>query len=668
MGNEPEVMLNVALLGCGRMGMQHVKVLAGSNRARLVAIADPRAHAADASINIGQNVEIVGRAEDLFAKLKPDAVHIVTPPETHYALGKLALENDAHVYMEKPFALRASEADELMRMAERRGLKLCAGHQLLAGAATKSAELHVGNIGEIVHVESYFAFRKVRKSLSPADQAIDILPHPVYTLLHFMKSEGNSGFQVSALNVEPDGEIRAMIKHGGRTGILLVTLKGRPVDSYLKIVGTNGVIYVDYVRSVVTSLSGKGVDALAAVLNPYRLSWQIMWRTMRALAGMILKTNRSYEGLSELIDDFYRSILEGHSPVVTPASIVETVAVCEKIAVALKEKEAVEEERAAARLKAEADFLPAAGVGGRVLITGGTGFLGRAVCRELREAGWQVVALSRTNPRHSERQPGVDYTACDLADGIPVKAMQGVSAVVHCAAETSGGMQDHERNSVEASRKLILAAAEAGINRFIHISSLAVLKHGCNSSGPLDESSPVDSENPGRGAYVWGKARAELAVIDMARQNGIEAKIIRPGPLVDFNHFEAPGRLGREVGSYFVVMGSRKSRISLCDVHTAARVIRHYLSDYDSAPRLLNLIEPTAFTRRELVAKLHDSRKDLKAVYVPCAVVRAISSVLWILQRAVNPSRRPLSIAQAFSSESYDTGLAGRVIAKATTN
>jgi nucleoside-diphosphate-sugar epimerase len=229
-------------------------------------------------------------------------------------------------------------------------------------------------------------------------------------------------------------------------------------------------------------------------------------------------------------------------------------------------------------------------------------------------------------------------------------------------------MEDQERNSVDATRKLMQATAAAGVKRFIHISSLAVLKSCRNSVGPLDESSPVDSDNPGRGAYVWGKAKAEAAVVEMARHNGIEAKIIRPGPLVDFSHFEAPGRLGREVGSYFIVMGGRESCISLCDVQTAARVVRYYLAEYDSAPRVLNLIEPKALTRRELVSKLLEARKDLKAVYVPGAVVRSISAVLCVLQKAVNPSRKPLSIAQAFSSESYDTGLAVRVIAKTTTN
>jgi UDP-glucose 4-epimerase len=302
------------------------------------------------------------------------------------------------------------------------------------------------------------------------------------------------------------------------------------------------------------------------------------------------------------------------------------------------------------------------------LVTGGSGFLGRAICRELRDAGWPVKAVSRTLSRFTDSEPGVEYAAFDLADGIPPDALEGIAAIIHCAAETSGGKEDHERNSVEATRKALEAAAAAGIKRFIHISSLAVLTPGKNSGKPLDEASPVDRDNIGRGAYVWGKAKAEETVVHLSRKLGIDAKIIRPGPLVDFKRFEAPGRLGREVGSYFVVMGSRKSNLSVCDVQTVAKVVHFYLSSFDTAPRLLNLVESQALTRQALISRLFEKRKDLKALFIPSAVVSVMSAVLYTLQKVIYPSRKPLSISAAFSSESYKTDLAREITSKASKN
>lgn len=662
--------LKIAVIGLGKMGINHVKMIKLRRYAEIVALADLSIDRARVSTFFDEIPPLFTSIEALYSSVKPDVVHIVTPPSTHYDLGKIALENDAHVFIEKPFVLKTRQAEELVQIAKSRGLQLFAGHQLLAHGATQKAECYVGNIGDIIHMESYFAFRKVRKTLSAVDQAVDILPHPVYTLLHFLKSKSDSKdrFNVKALEVEADGEIRAIIKHGRHIGVLLVTLKGRPVESYLKIVGTNGTVHIDYVRGVVTNMSGTGADALAAIINPYRQSWQAAWKTTKSLAGMALKKNRSYEGLPELIDDFYECIMEGKPSLIAPESIIATVAVCEAITLALKEKEARAELRAKARLAKAGGSLPSAELKGRVLVTGGTGFLGKTICRELRAEGWLVTAVSRTNPRYSEREAGVEYIALDLADGIPPEKLERVSAVIHCAAETSGGMEDHERNSVEATRKVMEAMKAAEVKRVIHISSLAVLKPGRYSGSCLDESSPVDIDNLSRGPYVWGKAKAEEIMADMSRRSGIEAKIIRPGPLVDFNSFEAPGRLGREVASYFVVMGSRKSRLSLCDVRTVAKVVRYYLSNYDEAPPVLNLVEPQPMTRQELLARLLETRKDLKALFIPDAVVRAISAALYVLQKIINPSRKPLSIAKAFSSESYNTVLAGEIISHTSSN
>ena len=662
--------LKVALFGCGKMGMHHLKVIELSPNAKVVGIADPQINEQEVRRKLGPGVIVAPTAEGLLGKVRPDVVHIVTPPDTHYDSGKLAIDNGIHVYMEKPFALQEKHAKLLIETALDKGLTICSGHQLIASSATKIAEAYVKNIGEIIHVESYFAFHKVRKSLSPVDQAIDILPHPTYTLLHFLKTDKNSEdrFNISALDTGADGEVRAIIENGERRGFLLVSLRGRPVESYLKIVGTYGSVYVDYVRGVVVNLSGSRADAISAILNPYRQAWQTAWNTTKALAGLAIKKNRSYEGLPELIESFYLSILYDKEPPISPDSIIATVRICERIGTELKEKERKAEERARVLLDEKTRALPPKSTEECVIVTGGNGFLGRIICRELRSAGWPVKSISRSLPRFSDREPGIEYEALDLADGIPPDVLRGASAVIHCAAETSGGREDHQRNSIDATRKLLEAGAAAGVNKFIHISSLAVLKPGKNSGIPLDETSPVDHDNLSRGPYVWGKAKAEEIAVSLSKQLGINLKIIRPGPLVDFENFEPPGRLGREVGSFFVVMGSRRNPLSVCDVWTVAKVVKNYVDDYGSAPPLLNLTEPDVPSRRDLVLKLLKERRDLKALYIPTFSIRILSFGFKVFQKLIRPSRKALDVAAAFSSERYSTDLARQVISRASLN
>jgi predicted dehydrogenase len=92
--------------------------------------------------------------DDLLADERLDAIAIATPVPTHYALAKRALEAGKHVFVEKPPAMRASEMDELVRLAEDGDLVLMPGHLLLYHpAVAKLKELiDDGQLGEVLCV------------------------------------------------------------------------------------------------------------------------------------------------------------------------------------------------------------------------------------------------------------------------------------------------------------------------------------------------------------------------------------------------------------------------------------------------------------------------------------------------------------------------------------
>lgn len=665
--------LRVAVFGCGKMGLHHAKAIQASRGGRLAAVADPAADATTLASVLPPDAKVFTSATDLLKTVKPDVVHIVTPPATHADLARLCLEHGAHVYVEKPFTLTTAEADAVLDAAKRAGRLVCAGHQLLFEAPARALRSALPLIGRVVHVESYFAFRPVRKSrdgrslMSPIDQLLDILPHPVYTLLGALRaSDPDVVPEIESLSVRSEGEVHAVLRAGESTGVLVVTLRGRPIDSYLRVVGTNGCLRSDFVRGALTKLPGPGTNAISLVLNSYREATQILVGSTRGFAHRVLHAGKGYPGLVELSDAFYQSIREGTAPPFTPSAIRETVRVCERAGQALREAEAERERRAEHALAARTRELPPVDdARGTVLVTGGAGMLGRAVVSELRGRGWKVRSVGRRVPPPSARDAGVEYAAADLSQDLGDSLFAGVSTVVHCAAETAGGKEAHERNTILATRNLLRMTAKQGIRHFIYISSLAVLKPGKAGGKPLDERTPVDHDNLTRGPYVWGKAAAEREVSQQGLTLGVGVRVLRPGPLVDFTAYEPPGRLGRELGPRFVAMGARSSRISLCDVHTAATAIRVAVEDFDSTPPVVNLVEPIAPTREELLALWLKQRPDLKALWVPSWVLSILSPVAVLLQRVLRPKATPVSVAAAFSSERYDATLAGQLIAKA---
>ena len=664
--------IRVALFGAGKMAMHHAKAIYLQGNATLVAVADPALIHGESLKELEKGVEIYSSAEDLLNHIKPEVVHVCTPPATHATLANLALQHGAHVYVEKPFTLNAREAMEIVSFAKEKGLRICAGHQLLYESPALRADESLAMLGRIVHIESYFSFKPVRRSkdgrttISPLDQLVDILPHPVYLLLHFLKKnsqEEEVPVQICALEVSTAGSVHGILRSRDVTGSLVVTLEGRPIESYIKVVGTNGCLFADFVRGTVTLLPGPGISTISKILNPYKQSWQIISETTRALFRRVSKKQKSYPGLLEIISKFYKSLQADMAHAISYSSIIETVAICEDVAKKLRIAE--EEENIIAQQehnRLESGLPPPDSSRGGVLITGGTGMLGRAVARELRRSNCYTRVVGRKIPSIVNRVPGVDYVAADLAENISPEILKNISIVVHCAAETAGGKDAHARNSVSATRNILTAMAMAGAKKFLHISSIAVLKSSKEVGGLVAEDTPLVLDDEDRGPYVWGKAVSERLAREVSKTLGIQVRIIRPGPLVSYSDFEPPGRLGREVGPFFIMIGSKRSKLSLCTIETAAKIIRKYVDNFDSMPPVLNLIEADSPTRGELVSLLLRTRPDLKSLRLPSGFLWALSPALKLLQRLVFSGRKPIDIYAVFASEKYNSTLATEII------
>lgn len=655
------------MIGCGKMGIQHLKAIRAVGDASVVGIADPQADRDVVAEFLAPGGAVYDDASAMLAAQRPDVVHIVTPPGSHEALTRLAIEAGCHVYVEKPFTPTRAEAESLLALASSRGVTICPGHQVLFERPAEIVRERIGSLGRLVHVESYFSFQMVRRTITRSDQAKDILPHAVYPLVEQMRlgsRRADGEVELLGLDVRSNGDVYGLLRLGEVTGVLMVTLNGRPIEHYQQLVGTLGSMRADYIAASVVHLSGTGAGP-GVLVTPYRRALQTIGGATKGFAKLIFGRRTSYPGLTSLVRAFYENVRTGQPSPLTPQSIVDTVGICERVGQALDVVDRAAEQVAERALRAA--VLPALDPSkGVVYVTGGTGLLGRPVAEELRHAGFAVRVATRRLPPVSARLPGVEYVTTDLARGIPDEHMQGVGLVVHCAAETAGGKDDHQRNSIAASRNVLDAAAKAGVRRVVHTSSIGILKPGHQvGGGPLNEGSPVDIGNLERGPYVWGKAESERLVQQHAAALGLDLKVVRPGPLVDYTAFHPPGRLGREVGPWFVAIGGRSTPLAVCDVSTAARVIRSYAENFAAAPPMLNLVEAPVPTRLQLLERYRADRPDLKPFWVPGLLLRALSGPLKIVQRLALGAAKPIDVYAAFSSEQYDTSLAQAVIARA---
>ncbi len=166
----------------------------------------------------------------------------------------------------------------------------------------------------------------------------------------------------------------------------------------------------------------------------------------------------------------------------------------------------------------------------RVFITGGTGLLGSHVAHEMRSYGWEVVALHRRDADTLF----LEEHECELAEGdvrddpeILAELMTGCTHVVHAAAlvYASGKWPKVRAVNVDGTRNVLEAAAQAGVQHAVHISSVAV--YG-SVDGPVDEGTPTDSDLPPADLYARSKRQAEAVARGIEEQLGLPVTILRP--------------------------------------------------------------------------------------------------------------------------------------------
>ena len=168
----------------------------------------------------------------------------------------------------------------------------------------------------------------------------------------------------------------------------------------------------------------------------------------------------------------------------------------------------------------------------KALVTGTSGFVGSAVARRLAADGHELRVLLRpTSDWRNLDGFDAEIAMGDLSDAASLKsAVSGCDAVFHVAADyriwvPDGGASMYRAN-VDGTRDLIRAAAEAGVDRFVYTSSVAVL--GARKDGAVSDETTPSTETDMISHYKKSKFLAEKEVDRLVREEGAPVVIVNP--------------------------------------------------------------------------------------------------------------------------------------------
>lgn len=276
----------------------------------------------------------------------------------------------------------------------------------------------------------------------------------------------------------------------------------------------------------------------------------------------------------------------------------------------------------------------------RVVVTGATGNVGTSVVQALASNARvsEIVGLARRRPSWS--QPRTTWVQADVTSSDLVELFRGAAAVIHLAwlIQPSRDEARTERANVEGSRRVFMAAAEAGVGALVHASSVGVY-----SAGPKDRR--VDESWPREGIptsfYGRHKAAAERA-LDIVEGAHPELRVVRLRPGLVFKREAATEIrrlfLGPLLPSRLV---SRPLLAVVPDVPRLAFQVVHSL-DVGEAYALAALSETARGAYNIAAEPVLDSptiARVLRArqVPVPVRIVRAAATASWRLRLQPTP-------------------------------
>lgn len=207
-----------------------------------------------------------------------------------------------------------------------------------------------------------------------------------------------------------------------------------------------------------------------------------------------------------------------------------------------------------------------------ILVTGATGILGRVIVLELLKRGKKVRATKRKSSnlkdvlesyRFYTDEPDfyfnqIEWMDIDFEDSESLeKVLKDVDEVYHCSAKVSFNPKDEKelyRNNSEVTEKLLFAIDSNQVEKFLFVSSIAVLD-GYNEKGEMNENSDFN-EKLHHSDYAISKYVSEMEVW-RAQYEGLNTVIINPGLIIgsgNWNH--SSGKLFKELSNGFTFPGS----------------------------------------------------------------------------------------------------------------
>jgi predicted dehydrogenase/nucleoside-diphosphate-sugar epimerase len=663
----PTERLRVGLVGTGYIADFHARALRGIKDVELVAVADQspvRAASFAREHGIGQAYSSLTEMlrGDLF-----DAVQILTPPDTHADIAREAVEADIDVLLEKPLDVRSDKAVALCEMAEQRGVTLAVSHNFLFSEPYSRLrdDIRAGRLGRIDSVAITWNRELGFVTQGPYDvwmlrePANIMLEVGVHSIAHAFDLLGPcANWQVDASNPKllPTGVTffrrwHARTEVAGALAQLNFSFIPGASEHTIHVRGTFGVATADLEHNTYT------LDRLTS----HSLEFDRFFRQRRRGVSLAAQAGRNLgrhvltklklarygnaygASIAASVTEFYR-LVRGER---TDSRIAARFA-CDVVAAA--EQIGQLGARAAPQLsdplRSASPAVPKTQP--RVLVLGGSGFIGREVVAQLLEAGQavRVVVRSPAAANLNHQNPLLEVVRGDLRRTDDLRnALEGIERVCHLARPAAKTWQEYQEQDVEVTRQIGRLCLEKQIKRLVYTGTIDSLYLG-RQAGTITDDTPLDAEIARRNHYSRAKAAGEDLLLQMHKDQLLPLVVLRPAIVIGRDGSPCHWGVGKWNGLGVVELWGRgENPLPLILVQDVAAALVAALEKPGIEGRVYNLSSPSLLTARQYIREI-EAHAGLEIQTLPVPIWRHYfdDRLKWAVKRATghpDGRRRP---------------------------
>ncbi len=348
--------MKIAIVGCGMIADAHVNQIRKMKDTDIVAACDKEPLMAK---QLAERYDIPHQFTDinqLLEQIKPDVVHIITPPASHLALALAAMEAGSHVIMEKPFTVTSDEANALIDKAMTLNRKIMVNH--FHNFSPPSVRLRQmvakGMLGEVIHMEGFYSYRisspvagaMLKDKYSwlhqlPGKLLQNNIDHLIGKFVEFIP---DSQPEVWAQAKQINSDLRSL-KHSYILDELRVAISGEKVSAYgtfsvninpfqhkMIIYGTKSTASIDYEsRTLLLTPSSSAPGPFGKLVDPFIVGKRYLQEGLNNIIRFIKFDFHFYSGANTLFGLFYKSIKNNTEVPLPYSSILKTSYIMEDI-------------------------------------------------------------------------------------------------------------------------------------------------------------------------------------------------------------------------------------------------------------------------------------------------------------------------------------------------